>query len=151
MTGEAEILRKAVELEREGVKYYARLAGEAKNQYARIFFERMVQEEQDHIQILEDAIGCLKSGSPVNEPSEYEHPLSFPHDVKVIDASYTQALEAALKMEEESLKYYIEASEKTSDESLKKIYDYLVDFESKHVSMLEKELEFMDTAGQSQI
>lgn len=150
---ETDILKSAIELEEAGISFYAKQAGEADNQYAKILFERMVGEEEGHRETLVKALDALENDSEIEfEAGRVPAPEVYPEYVEPLHGGYIDALTLALAMEEKTLEFYLEASEKTSNPALNKIYDYLVEFEEEHVRRLEQEIEFIqNTAGNSEL
>lgn len=150
---EKDILDSAIDIEEKGIAYYAGLAHKADNMYARLFFERMVEEEEEHKEILEGALAKIEGGGKVEmKLGEIPEDKVFPEDAKQVGGGYVEAIQHALKLEEKNLEFYIQASEKTSEPGLRRLYDWLIDFEQQHVNRLAAELEFIEnTAGSSEL
>ncbi|MBD3261857.1 MAG: hypothetical protein GF334_09370 [Candidatus Altiarchaeales archaeon] len=150
---ERDVLDQARNIEREGIAFYGRQAQETENQYAKLFFERMVQEEEDHLKLLESSAEALKKDVEMDfELGELPQVNVFPQEARKIGDTYLEALQAALELEKRSMTAYADASEKTSNPQIKRVYDYLVEFEGIHMERIQSEIDFIEnTAGSSEL
>ncbi len=134
-----EILEFAIDREKEAVEFYTSLAKEATRASLKATFERFAQEEQKHVSLLSDISGNKEKidsyeFKPVTDlkisdylvETEYEEGMPMPEILKL-----------AMKREEKAVKLYSSLENQTDLEEAKKVFQILVQEESKHKLALE--------------
>jgi len=153
---ELDVLKSAINLEEEGIRFYRGKADQIENQYASLFFKRMVGEENDHRETLSKALESLEKKQPPEIDVDSLPDIDvFPKQGRGEETpgeGYVEALNFALEIEEKSMQLYRKARDNTKYPSLKGLYDYLVDFEKKHFDRIKGELDYIEnTAGSSEL
>lgn len=134
-----EILKFAIDREKDAVAFYTSLAKEATRSSLEQTFEDFAKEEEKHVALLSDISGNkekidsyelkkipdLKISDYIVE-TEYEEGMPMPEILKL-----------AMKREEKAVKLYTMLADQTSDEDVKKVMLILVQEESKHKLGLE--------------
>jgi rubrerythrin len=137
----------AMDMEKEGEKYYRQIAAESDNPGYRNIFNMLADDEVKHFNIFRD----LKE----------EHNVDFP-DTTVLDtarktfitfvaegdpfkkeAGQKELYAKALDIERKSRDFYLEKAEETADESKKKILKKIAGEEEKHFKLIDKLLGFI--------
>ena len=139
-----DIVKGAILLEHRGKALYDSVLMMSKVKEVKNLFQMLSREEEKHIQILNKQYSRLMKGKDIDvsqlEDVKHLGPdkiLSEEIIDKVYGAGYEAAvISAAIEFEKKAIKYYTENSEKTGSESEKKIFDWLADWEKKHLHML---------------
>ena len=134
-----EILNYAIDREKEAVEFYASLADQATRASLKETFARFAKEEGKHVTLLSDISGNkekidayefkkitdLKISDYMVEV-EYEEGMPMPEILKI-----------AMKREEKAVKLYGDMADQTDHVDAKKVFQILVQEESKHKLALE--------------
>ncbi len=134
-----EILKFAVDREKEAVAFYSSLAKEATRASLKETFVRFSKEEEKHVALLSDISGNkskidsyqfkkitdLKISDYMVE-TEYKEGMPMPEILKI-----------AMKREEKAVKLYTTLADQTDNKDAKKVFMILVQEESKHKLGLE--------------
>lgn len=134
-----EILNFAIDREKEAVEFYSSLAKEATRASLKKTFEDFAQEEEKHVSLLSDISGNKEKidayeFKPVTDLKisdymveiEYKPGMSMPDILKI-----------AMKREEKAVKLYSTMAEQSDNAEVKKVFEILVQEESKHKLGLE--------------
>lgn len=140
-----DILKEAILLERRGRAFYQKVAAQATNEAVREFFETMVAEENNHMDILGAQLKSYRANhefAPLNDADTQSQPLP---DLVLSDEVKQQlatadfeaaAISAAMLMEERAVKLYSERAVATGDANEKALYQWLSNWEKGHLSFL---------------
>ncbi len=134
-----EILKFAIEKEKEAVAFYSSLAKEATRASLKEIFVNFSKEEEKHVALLSDISGNkakidsyqfkkitdLKISDYMVE-TEYKEGMPMPEILKI-----------AMKREETAVKLYTMLADQTDNKDAKKVFMILVQEESKHKLGLE--------------
>lgn len=134
-----EIIKFAIEKEKEAAVFYADIASQEPFAGVREALEEMVAEEKKHEAILKN-LGANKEllenyefkWIPDMQRSDYMIDLIFEPGMRYIDI-----LRLAMKREEQALKMYNELQKKTDHEAYIKVFKVLCQEEAKHKLYLE--------------
>ncbi|WDP89141.1 MAG: ferritin family protein [Desulfobacter sp.] len=134
-----EILQFAIDREKEAVAFYASLAKEATRESLKETFVNFSKEEEKHVALLSDISGNKEKiesyeFKPVTDlkisdymvETEYEEGMPMPEILKL-----------AMKREEKAVKLYSSLAGQTDNADAKKVFEILVQEESKHKLALE--------------
>ncbi|WP_321493015.1 ferritin family protein [uncultured Desulfobacter sp.] len=134
-----EILEFAIDREKEAVKFYADLADEASSEALKQTFIDFSKEEAKHVALLSDISG--------NKAMIDSYELKKIPDLKIsdymVETAYEKGmpmpeiLKLAMKREEKSVKLYSLLANQTDNADAKKLFQILVQEESKHKLGLE--------------
>ncbi|MBI5589276.1 MAG: ferritin family protein [Deltaproteobacteria bacterium] len=141
------ILKQAILLERRGKAFYARVADKTEAPAVKEFFETMAAEEDQHEKILSEQFKAFQQRGkfiPTTIP-EYESEktasriLTADLKNKIAAAGFeAAAISAAMSMEERSIRIYSDQAKLTDDPQEKAIYQWLADWEARHLDLLSK-------------
>jgi len=134
-----EILEFAIDREKEAVEFYASLAQEAPSEALKQTFINFSKEEEKHVALVSDI-----SGNKAKIDSyEFEKIPDLKISNYMVDAAYEKGmpmldvLKLAMKREEKAVKLYTLLGDQTDDADAKKLFQILVQEESKHKLGLE--------------
>jgi len=134
-----EILEFAIDREKEAVKFYASFAQEAPSEALKQTFIDFSKEEEKHVALLSDISG--------NKAKIDSYEFKKIPDLKIsdyiVDTKYEkgmpmpEVLKLAMKREEKSVQLYQDLGNQTDNVEAKKLFQILVQEESKHKLGLE--------------
>ncbi|MBU0762647.1 MAG: ferritin family protein [Candidatus Altiarchaeota archaeon] len=143
-----EILRDAMDLEREGAKFYNKAAKHSKSELVKDIFKRFAQDEMNHFDKLEMLFDeyCENNEwmveADVAKSPDKELETSNVFDDRKLDAEFNEleAVEIALKAEHESMELYRTALNECGQEfdAGCALFKWLIDFEKQHIAELKK-------------
>ena len=142
--GSLEILKSALLLELRGKSFYEKAADGAQDPAVKEFFANLAQDELSHVRILSEQYKFFKKEGNFKEMDRKSSNES------VADAVLTQALKqrlagagfesaaisAAMGMEERAIKLYSQRADETSDPEEKALYEWLAEWETRHLESL---------------
>jgi rubrerythrin len=125
------ILKNAILLEKRGQAFYQKVAQQTSGSAVKRFFEMLADEEENHIQTLAEQFG---SDHPSDIATEV---LSQEIKAEISAADYeAAAISAAMSMEKSAIKLYSDRAVDATDPAEKKLYQWLADWENRHLSFL---------------
>lgn len=134
-----EILEFAIDREKEAVKFYASFAQEAPSEALKQTFIDFSKEEEKHVALLSDISG--------NKAKIESYEFKRIPDLKISDymleieykkgMPMPEVLKLAMKREEKSVQLYQDLGNQTDNAEAKKLFEILVQEESKHKLGLE--------------
>ncbi|MCD4740946.1 MAG: ferritin family protein [Desulfobacteraceae bacterium] len=134
-----EALDFAIGKEKEAVSFYLSLAKEATQNALKETFEKFSKEEEKHVSLLSDMSG--------NKEKIDSYEFTEITDLKIsdylVETEYktgmpmSEILKLAMKREEKAVMLYTALGSHTDDEGAKKVFQILVQEESKHKLALE--------------
>lgn len=144
----AEGLRAGIEIEKEGIEFYSKAAKNTKDPEGKRTLEYLAKEEREHLKFIEDLVESLEMKGDLPEVIEkyLRRPKVFPEEKEFsmrikARSGDKEILKEAKKVEERSISFYREASDKVEGED-KRIFEILEGEEKKHMEWIE----FMENA-----
>jgi len=133
-----EIVQFAIQKEIEAIDFYTRASGVVKQSGTKDLFLDFAKQEEGHRKILEglDLERVVRANIekiPNLRISDYLVDTDFRPDI-----SYADILRIAMKREEHSIKLYNDLKPLNGDETLTKLFNFLIQEETKHKYSLEK-------------
>lgn len=151
-------LEKAMEIERQGEAFYKEAAERIQDPMGKAVFQTLAKDEIEHLHLLQaeyETIYNEKEWMELDQARvcEPQTPLEvFPdkRDAALMihaDATDLDALELAMKLEDEGYNLYVKAGAETNDPKGKKVFDFLAKQENSHYAFLQKTYEYLTTKG----
>lgn len=144
---EIKILEQGILNEVEGKKFYELAASQFDGEVAEIFQE-LAQQEALHVQYLTNVKKeLLADGKRLAEDFTPPSPGIFQWgkiDPSKVDMALS-VFSTGIQLEQNSVKFYEEARDKTEDENLKKFYEKLAKWEKTHIYELNEQYELYKT------
>jgi rubrerythrin len=137
-----EAFKIARKLEREGISFYKKLAGDAKDPRVKEVLLYLLDEEEEHLQFFEkmvegeDPDGLDDSGEDVTDIVE-SGVFALP-DNKDLTADMDKALELGITIERRSLAFYLELLKHTESDEGKNALKKVIGEEEKHWEELKR-------------
>ena len=134
-----EILQFAIDREKEAVQFYMDLSKDATRDALKQTFKEFAQEEGRHVKLLSDISG----NRDMIDSYEFKKIPDLKISDYMVEIDYKpgmpmpEILKVAMKREEKSVKLYSIMADQTSNEEAKKVFQILVQEESKHKLGLE--------------
>ena len=133
---ETQILNTALELERKGFRFYTEAERTTENETGKKMFAQLAKEETEHIKELKEIFNHLYP-----EQSTKDIPL-FDEELSAY-AGEVEALKVAIAMEKKSIQFYSDWAKG----NLEPLFNELIEFEKKHLELLEAELDYVQKTG----
>ena len=134
-----EVIEFAIGKEKEAVEFYLSLAKEATMASLKETFERFSKEEEKHVDLLSDMSGNKEK----IDSYEFKEITDLKISDYMLDVDYKEGmpmpdiLKLAMKREEKAVMLYTALGNHTDHEDAKKVFQILVQEESKHKLALE--------------
>lgn len=132
-----EVVIAAIGKEREAEALYDRMAGEIRNPLVREKFLSLSREESKHEEILTRMYLNMTGESNAPATKRASIAKTLPGD----DATLEELFVFAIDRERDAQSLYLKAAEIATDESGRRTFKYLADFERGHEMLLTNELE----------
>jgi len=148
-----DILVKAIQAERDGYRFYLMAAQSTQDTKAKETFMRLADEELGHesyLRVQYRAVaqtgafdGMARLGTQLFYPGD--SPIFSPQLVARIEEAHFEmsALSIAIQLELNAINHYQGAADKVSDESAKKVFTELANWENDHYQMLLRQQELV--------
>jgi rubrerythrin len=139
------ILKNAILLEKRGQAFYEKVAQQASGSAVKRFFEMLADEEENHIQTLANQFKTYQSQKKFDphllgseQPSDVVSKVLSQEIIAEISAADYEAaaISAAMAMEKSAIKLYSDRAADATDPTEKKLYQWLADWENRHLSFL---------------
>jgi rubrerythrin len=157
------ILRRAMQIERDGYKFYNEAADRAVGERGRNMFRGLAADEEKHLRILWVEYRALESGQGWIDPAQAleeefeldpanpdlpgeEYPEPFPIFTPAREPSLegdVAALEFGMETERLSYDLYKKSAEEQTDPSAKKAYQLLAEEENRHYEILQSSRDYL--------
>ncbi len=154
-------IKKAIDTEAEGISFYKYAAEIVKDAKGRAVFERLAEDELDHIRVLTSLSDSLeKDGKWIsykdalqkgrvegNEKTHIFPPVSKIKDWDATDPTDIDALRFGIKIEEKAVEYYKNGLQGTDKEEERAFFSSMVEIEEGHLKLLEWEYDSLTRSG----
>jgi rubrerythrin len=157
------ILRRAMQIERDGYKFYNEAADRAVGERGRNMFRGLAADEEKHLRILLVEYRVLESGQGWIDPTEAleeefeidpanpdlpgeEYPEPFPIFTPARESSLEgdiAALEFGMETEQLSYDLYKKSAEEQTDPAAKQAYELLAKEENRHYEILQSSRDYL--------
>lgn len=143
-----EVIRAAMEVEKNGHRFYSSMVEKAHSDLAREMFAMLAQDEVSHLQTLERLAERYQDGAFWDNEEEFIPYLQqfndqaiFPTAEQVADALVSElgdirALDLAIEAEDKFAEYFHKAAAHARSEDGKKAFSWLASEEDRHASIL---------------
>jgi rubrerythrin len=151
-----EALKLSYEAEKEGLRLYLKFAKQTKVATGKDMFIQLAADEVDHLELIERFMEKILSGKPVEPVNVPKGRLSkFMPNLKDVSLQPVdkgvigdeEALKIALEHEEKAMDFYKEEAKKAQDKAVKDFFEKLAEVESKHLAIIQAELDFLRSDG----
>jgi rubrerythrin len=145
-----EVIRAAMEVEKNGHQFYAAMVGKAHTQLARDLFAQLAQDEVGHLRALEKLAPKYEDGAFWEGEEEFLPYLRRFNDKEIFpsaeavasalvsEAGDIRALELAIEAEEKFAGYFATAAKHARDAEGEKAFAWLAEEEQRHAKLLKE-------------
>lgn len=152
-----EILRNAIIMEIEGVKFFSRAALRMKYPQAKDMFVSLAKQERWHVVVLEKELQSLEQGDGWVSPSSVAV-TAAPDDTVFREAERAKGpldpkagelavLKFGIDVERKSVEYYRRAGSEIENATAREVFNWLVGEESGHLAILNAEYDLRSRSG----
>jgi len=153
-----EILKKSIELEEHGFKFYSESAKKIKNSLGRQMLLRLAGDETHHIARIKEIYSAIADDRVDHfEPGE-ANPVQFSEvfgrmrsqledaveDLNEAHVDDEEIINIAIELEHHGHFFYEEAAKQATDPKVKKFYENLAEEEKVHYDVLQKTKEYLN-------
>ena len=145
-----ELFDKAMETEREGIKFYEKAAAKAQDVKAREIFQMLAESERRHINIIEITKESVRTSysaydwkgsdvvSEIGKEIEVIGRQYIPKSAdEVVSASELDAINTGIEVEQASITFYSDAKAKVTNPGVANLFNILLASERVHLLFLE--------------
>ncbi len=145
-----ELLKKAIQLEKNGLKNYLKYARQTADIYGKNMFILLANDEFDHMTILENIVADLDQHVSLKEVridlSDIEKVVPKLREKDVLTKGtegqdQLSALRTAANLERDSIHLYEGIRDKADDPDVKRIAQRLVEMEESHYELIQAEID----------
>jgi len=152
-----EVLQDAVQMELAGMRFFERAAQAMTHPRAKQMFLNLAKQERRHVSVLETQLGRISGGM---EWATLEEAMSAPSSGASIfdsdgsgelelrpEAGELEVIEIGMRVEKKSIDYYRSAGARSEDPKAKETFDWLVEEETGHLTILKAEYDNRSGSG----
>ncbi|MFO7652839.1 MAG: ferritin family protein [Candidatus Krumholzibacteriia bacterium] len=140
-----QAVKDALMVEIKGKELYSHAATQTEDPAARVLFETLARDEEDHVRVLQVQYRSLVEDGRVDltrvHPAEVDHGSG-----KIVDDQFKRSLKRGTfemavigigcDLEQKAIRYYKEQAAQTHDRDLKQLFEWLVEWEDGHLEQL---------------
>lgn len=151
-----EEMKKAIEMEINGQKFYLEMEGKTKNALAKKVFSSLAKDEQDHTNAIKKFSENILGNNDLPDMGTVITRDHKQGDESVFGVSPRQlgqkagledsdigGYRIAMQMERDGYNFYKECRDRASDEKIKKLFQFLIEEESAHYQALDESYEYL--------
>ncbi|HWI41429.1 MAG TPA: ferritin family protein [Verrucomicrobiae bacterium] len=146
-----DVLDFALKMETDGKAYYQQLADKATVPGLKTIFTMLAEDEQKHYDIFQamkerTPAGVREAPAADRARSVFEGLVAeddFQKRAVVANDIPTEAYEHGMRMEDESIRMYVDMMNKTQDEGARRVIARIIEEEKKHYNVLENIYDFV--------
>jgi len=153
----AELITKAIGVEKNGLKTYLKYARETKEVTGKDMFLLLANDEYDHMTLLEGMLNTVLEQGDSVLPEDVDLSIIEKVVPRLRDkdrltvgeagANELTALKVALDMEKNAIDYYQRLKESVKDDQLRAIAQRLVEMEEGHYDMIQMQIDSVTNTG----
>jgi len=152
----SQIIRTAIKMENDGIKFYKKAADKTYHPFGKGMFLSLMKDEERHLNVFKDILVDLDfSGFEkyFKETPREKIKTVFDEVKNEVKERITaspdemEVLKIGIKMEEESVRFYENALKKTNDPEAKELLERLILEEKDHYRILDNTHSFLEDSG----
>jgi rubrerythrin len=144
----------AIQMEKDGLKYYEDAAQKSKNELAKKTFLRIAQDEVGHLKTFQKMFDTLTGTETWRELADFSPKVGkvpvFEGEVEKkgdVDPSEVDALRVALENERKGIELYKKAADTSNDDMAKEIFTKISKEEEYHYDLLQAQMDYLTKSG----
>lgn len=148
-----EVIRAAMEVEKNGHRFYSTMAERAQSAMTREIFSWLAQDEVQHLKTLEDLVPLYEEGAFWEDEEEFLPYLQRFHDKEIFpskdrleealqqDDPDIRTLDLAIEAEQKFAEYFHMAAEQAKNPEGREAFHWLAKEEDRHAAVLQERKE----------
>ena len=151
-----ELIKTAIQMEKDGCEFYTKAAAQTSDDLGKKLFESIASDEKVHLRtfqkMFDDEMGEEEWAEVERTAVKHKEIPVFPKDLKQVEGASPNtneldALNIAMKCEQEAIDYYARIKEGLTEDKAKRIVDMIIEQERNHYMLLNDELNYLNTTG----
>lgn len=150
----AEAIKMAIQMEKDGLKYYRDAAEKTENELAKKTFLRIAQDEAVHLKTFEQMFDTLTGDEEWRDLAKFTPKVGkipmFAGEIEKkgdVNPSEVDALRIAIDNERKGIDHYKKAATAASDPVAKEIFNKIQKEEEYHYDLLQAQLDYLTKSG----
>ena len=142
----------ALNMEKDAIDFYTEAAGKVSSPAGKKMFDVIIQDEKKHLKIVEGILKGLNiNAKDLETDNEIKSVFADMKDVLMDEIEATpdelEAFKVAMNMEKEGIDFYGKLLQEATDDKAKKLFDKLMQEETKHYVIFENTYNFLSDTG----
>jgi rubrerythrin len=149
-----EAIKMAIQMEKDGLRYYEEAAAKTDNELAKKTFQRIAQDEVAHLKTFQHMFDTITGTDDWRELAKFTPKVGkvplFEGEVEKkgdVNPSDVDALRIAIDNERKGIEHYKNATATTDDEMAKEIFSKIREEEEYHYDLLQAQLDYLTKSG----
>ncbi len=150
----AEAIKMAIQMEKDGLRYYKDAAEKTENELAKKTFLRIAQDEAVHLKTFQQMFETLSGDQEWRDLAKYTAKVGkvpmFEGEIEKkgnVNPSEVDALRIAIDNERKGIEHYKKAAAAASDPVAKEIFNKIQKEEEYHYDLLQAQLDYLTQSG----
>jgi len=149
-----EAIKMAIQMEKDGLKFYEDAAGKTENELARKTFLRIARDEAIHLKTFQKMFDTITGTEAWRELAQFTPTVGkvpmFEGEIEKkgdVNPSEVDALRIAIDNERKGIEHYKNAAVSSGDEMAKEIFNKIREEEEYHYDLLQAQLDYLNKSG----
>jgi len=151
-----DLIKTAIQMEKDGYEFYTKAAAQTSDDLGKKLFESIALDETVHLRtfqkMFDDEMGEEEWTAVEKTAVKHKDIPVFPKDLEQVegaspDSNQLDALNIAMKSEQEAIDYYAKIKEGLTDEKAKQVVEMIINQERNHYTLLSEEFNYLNTTG----
>ncbi len=154
-----QAIEAAIQIEQDGITFYTQAAKQTDDPTGKKMFQTLAQDERAHLEVFEKAREALSQREQWLTPEQvaeispptFPQPPIFPSPDEAAGtaapAHRLTVLQQGIQAEESSIRFYTEQMEQTQDPGGRAMYEFLIEQEEAHRTILQGEYDYLTNTG----
>lgn len=149
-----EAIKMAIQMEKEGLRYYEDAAEKTDNELAKKTFQRIARDETTHLKTFQKMFDTITGIEEWREMAKFTPTVGkvpvFEGEIEKkgdVNPSEVDALRIAIDNERKGIEHYKNAAAASGDEMAKEIFNKIREEEEYHYDLLQAQLDYLTKSG----
>jgi len=152
----SQVIRTAIKLETDGIEFYKGAADKTSHPFGKRMFLSLMKDEERHLKILKEVLDDLDFSdfekyfkeTPMQKIKTVFDELKGEMNERIAaNPSEMEVLKMGMKVEDESVNFYRDSLEKTTDKGARALLNKLVMEERDHYRILQNTYSYLEDSG----
>jgi rubrerythrin len=149
-----EAIKTAIQMEKDGLRYYKEAAEKTENEFAKKTFLRIAKDEAVHLKTFQQMFDTVTGSEEWRDLAEFTPKVGrvpiFEGEIEKkgnVNPSEVDALRIAIDNERKGIEHYKKAAAAAGDKMAKEIFDKIQKEEEYHYDLLQAQLDYLTKSG----